>query len=147
LTGAVLVDFESAFDLIQATILIQKLQDLGIRGKLLQWFTSYFENRTIKVKKDDLFSDPLDMIISAPQESFLSGILFAVYINNIVKYLNKSKCVKYADDLVIYFSGKSIKEVQSALQEDIGNLQRWANENGMIISCAKTKCMIFKPSI
>jgi len=29
LTGAVFVDFESAFDLIQSTILIQKLQDLG----------------------------------------------------------------------------------------------------------------------
>jgi len=146
LTGAVFVDFESAFDLIQPTILIQKLQDLGIRGKLLQWFTSYFKNRIIKVKKDDLLSDTLDMLIGAPQGSSLSGILFAVYINNIVKYLNKSKCVKYADDLVIYFSGKTIEEVQSALQEDIDNLQRWAKEHGMIISCTKTKCMIFKPS-
>jgi len=69
--------------------------------------TSY---RSIKrSKKNDLFSDPPGMIIGAPKGSSLSGKLFAVY-NNILKYLEKSKCVKYADDFVIYFSCETIEE-------------------------------------
>jgi len=98
------------------------------------------------VRKDEDFSDPLDMGIGAPQGSSLSGILFAAYINDILKFLTRCKCVNYADDLVIYYSAATVEEVQKNLQEDINNPQMWAKDNGMIISCSKTKCMLLKPS-
>jgi len=145
-TGAVFVDFESAFDLIQPSILLKKLHELGIRGSQLARFQSYFNDRTTRVRKDEEFSDPLNMDIGAPQGSSLSGILFATYINDIMKFLTRCKCVKYADDLVIYYSGRSFEEVQQNLQEDINNLLKWTQENYMKISCGKTKCLLFRPS-
>jgi len=87
------------------------------------------------------------MNIGAPQGISLSGILFAVYINRIVKILKICKCVKYADDLIliIYHSGETTEDVQRKLQEDIDNLQLWAQEYGMVISYNKTKCILFRP--
>jgi len=52
--------------------------------------------------------------------------------------------VKYADDVIIYYSGETTEDVRN-LQEDIDNLQLWAQETGMIISYSKTKCMLFRP--
>jgi len=56
-------------------------------------------------------------------------------------YLKRNKCIKYADDIIIYCSAKTVEEVQKTLQEALDNLQQCAIENVI-----KTKCMLFKPN-
>ena len=41
----VFIDFSKAFNTINHTILLQKLQEYGIRGISLKWFESYLSNR------------------------------------------------------------------------------------------------------
>ena len=45
-----LLDLSSAFDTLQHDILIQRLADIGVRDKALEWFRSYLVDRTTSVK-------------------------------------------------------------------------------------------------
>lgn len=44
------IDFENAFDKVQHSILLDKLERIGVRGQLLSWFVSYLSNRRHRVK-------------------------------------------------------------------------------------------------
>ena len=41
----ILVDLKKAFDTVKHDILLDKLEDYGIRGNTLKWFISYLEDR------------------------------------------------------------------------------------------------------
>ena len=46
-----LIDFSKAFDMVEHTILIKKLQHYGIRGIAVEWLKSYLGNREQKIQQ------------------------------------------------------------------------------------------------
>ncbi|CAL8088493.1 unnamed protein product [Orchesella dallaii] len=78
-----------------------------------------------------------------PQGSTLSGLVFALYLNDLPEKLSNSKSLFYADDLGMHASAETIPEVESKLQSDVDALESWCSENGMKINTQKTKSMLF----
>ena len=72
-----LLDLSAAFDTIDHSILLERLQtSFGIDGLLLKWVKSYLSNRHQKVKIDNNLSNVLPIVYGVPQGSVLGPLLF-----------------------------------------------------------------------
>ena len=96
-TQAVYLDISKAFDRVWHTGLLSKLEAVGIRGKLLNWFRDYLSCRmqatVIKGEKSDFKG----VSAGVPQGSVLGPLLFLIYINDIVNTI-QSVIKLFADD-------------------------------------------------
>ena len=140
--AALFIDLKSAFDTIDPTILIKKLDHIGIRGKMLQVLNSYLQGRKQYVKNGNVESIILDVLIGVPQGSILGPLLFIIYFNDIVK-CSKLSAVLFADDAVFVTQSKSIKLLQRFINHEINLVHEWLVANKLTINLSKTKYIIF----
>ena len=121
-------------------MLLNKLEQYGISGSLLQWFRSYLSDRYQRVALDGTLSDWLPVTSGVPQGSILGPLLFLVYINDMPEYVEQGSSIAlFADDSKLY------RPINSAshhlLQSDLSGLQNWSNDWGMTFNPSKCKVM------
>ena len=145
MVGAIFVDLSKAFDTIGHDLLLRKLQQHGIFGDELAWFTDYLFNRSQVVHMNGVSSQYKAVNCGVPQGSILGPLLFIVFINDLSDHLENSKIVMYADDTVIYFSNNDISIIESSLNKDLCNLADYFDDNELIINLkkGKTESMLF----
>ena len=68
-TGAVFIDLQKAFDMVNHELLLLKLSGLGIVGKSLDWFASYLSNRRIVTFLNNTLSEEYSINNGVPQLS------------------------------------------------------------------------------
>ena len=82
------LDLSKAFDIVNHSIRLSKLDKYGIRNIENQWFTSYLNKRKQKVFVNGVESDFLEVNSGLPQGSIFGPVLFLVFINDIVNATN-----------------------------------------------------------
>ena len=143
LTGAVFIDMRKVFDTVNHTLLLNKLNDLGINGKERTWFTSYLTDRRQLVMYNGTLSEPQAVVSGVPQGSILGPVFFTIYINDLPSHIQTAQVLLYADDTVIFHSSSDTKELKRVLQQDLNYLQIWARENRLSIHPIKTEAVLF----
>ena len=92
-------DFSKAFDKVNLSILMHKLDLLGFQPRFLKWVASYRYNRTQRMIFEDTLSDTINVSSGVPQGSHLGPILFLLLINDISSVIEFSKILLYVDDV------------------------------------------------
>jgi len=145
-TGAILFDFEKAFDTIPHTLMLQKLNKLKCPTKLGKWLKSYLANRHLQIHINKDKSNLRPIKAGLPQGGALSALLFAIYINDIGKELHKCKVnfALFADDTSIWTASSNTKTIQKKLQKATNSLHKYTEKWGMKLNATKTNYIIFK---
>ena len=86
-----------AYNKIDLNILLDKVREGGICGKLGQWIGSFVTDRTQTVKIGASVSDSVNILSGVPQGLVLGPILFLFYIADI-GHKSNSECCIYIDD-------------------------------------------------
>ena len=132
-----LIDYSKAFDVLEHSILLQKLHHYGIRGIALEWFKSYLSDRNQFVTINNTDSSARDISYGVPQGSILGPLLFVIYINDLPGISNIATFILYADDANIIVTGSNMHEVLQKINSIIHDLVNWVNCNGLALNLKK----------
>jgi len=119
--GVVFLDLKRAFEVVDRSVLLKKLQRYGLRAAVLERFKCYLENRSQRVKFNGVLSEPIDVNFGIPQ--VLGPLLFLLYINDITEVMTADCSIRlFADDALIYATGSSRQEINERLNEQMSRV-------------------------
>jgi hypothetical protein len=142
-TIVVFLDLAKAFDTVNHTIFLNKLEAYGIRGDVLDLLKNYLTNRMQCVKVNNNISESMNVTIGVPQGTILGPLLFILYINDMFNFIPDNSLVSYADDTAILCSGKNWEEVQIKVTEWLEIINSWLCMNQLSMNADKTTFITF----
>lgn len=131
------LDMSKAFDRVNHNVLMQKLEQHGIKGNLLAWLSDYLTDRSVQVRVDGAVSNTIAVTSGVPQGSVLGPILFLLYTNDIPK-LVICKIILFADDIKLWARIRSFDDC-TLLQKDLDVLHNWSVENKLPFNFGKCR--------
>ena len=143
-TIALFLDLKKAFNLVDRTILLHKLEYYGFRGVCRDFLYSYLNERKQFVDVESETSSYSDVKYGVPQGSVLGPMLFNLFINDLT-LIEDAKIVLFADDAIIYITHNTFNDCITALNGVISYLFLWLNRNRLIPNLKKTKLMLITP--
>ena len=81
-TALTLLDLSTAFDTMDRTILLRRLDWFGVTEKALNWFKSYLTKRCQRVKLGDSLSSKADLTLESLRVSFILSAFHHLYHSN-----------------------------------------------------------------
>ena len=139
--GTLFVDFRKAFDVVDHSILINKLHLYKFSPNAVRWFQSYLSCRQQAIVCDVGLTDFVKIRSGVPQGSILGPILFLLFINDLPLFLKYCNSDFYADDATFHTNGKDKLTIENNLQSDLSEAKQWSKCNKMYINYQKTSCM------
>ena len=115
----VFIDLKKAFDTVNHSILLRKLEYYGVKAIPLQWFQSYLSGRKQHVSVAGNLSETLEISCGVPQGSVLGPLLFLPYINDLPKISKKLTFLLFTDDTNIYYESSSLLDIQKSVNREL----------------------------
>ena len=144
----VLLDLSVAFDTIDHTILVERLESyFGLSRQTLCWFRSYLENHRQSIVIGDQVSTPSALRYGVPQGSILGPLLFTLYIAPLQDVIARHNLNSffYADDTQLYIAIDPANQALSltALRNCIEDVMRWNTHNMLRLIMLKRRRLYY----
>ena len=121
---------------------MRKLYHQGFRDSINNYLKSYLTGREQYVQVGDFKSDTLTITKGVPQGSIVGPLLFLLYINDIVDYVD-TECVLFADDAAFIISAPTLHGLYDKINKPFDDLNRYLLWNKLVPNLKKSKLMFF----
>ena len=139
--GVIFLDIKKAFDRVYLPGLLYKLESAGVRGRALQWFRNFLQNRCQRTMIGQSVSSVEYLHAGVPQGAILSPLLFSLYMNDITAFTNGDVNL-FADDTSAFTVSDSVADLQCSLQTVADELSSWFSNWALTINVTKTAVMV-----
>lgn len=139
----IFVDLSKAFDTVDHSILLDKLNVLGFRGRAHDLLRSYVSDRFQRVQVADVFSEPRPVTCGVPQGTVLGPILFLLFMNDLLAVDAGGQILSYADDTAVFYSSDSREALQRKAEIGFRKVNCWFRSNRLTVNSEKTKFLVF----
>ena len=137
------LDLSKAFDTINHTLLLKKLESFNLNSDAIDFIHSYLENRTQISKFSNFKSIEENVLSGVPQGSILGPFLFLCFVNDLPEIFgNMCKFMAYADDTQLLVFDKDLENLEKKVLEVINVAQNWYTKNGMKNNASKSEILV-----
>ncbi|KAH9265457.1 hypothetical protein BASA84_001731 [Batrachochytrium salamandrivorans] len=148
-THVLFIDIRKAFDTVPVGALLWKLQNMGFPRRTLAFLKALYTSSSARARAGSLLSDPFPVQRGVRQGCPLSGLLFNLFINDILdgvapitvpglpRETNPIRGLMYANDVAVFAdSEQSLLAASTAIEQ-------WANQWEMQFGVAKCGIISF----
>ncbi|KAH9244102.1 hypothetical protein BASA81_018533 [Batrachochytrium salamandrivorans] len=148
-THVLFIDIRKAFDTVPVGALLWKLQNMGFPRRTLAFLKALYTSSSARARAGSLLSDPFPVQRGVRQGCPLSGLLFNLFINDILdgvvpitvpglpRDTNPIRGLMYADDVAVFADSEQSLLVASTA------IEQWANRWEMQFGVAKCGIISF----
>ena len=145
---AAFLDIKKAFDNVWHNGLKLKIFQLDLPTKMTRCLSDFLVGRIIQVNVNNFLSNQINHKAGVPQGSFLSPLVFLIYVNDLPTPHHKQNSLsQFADDTAQWAFSLNVHIVAKLLQQDLLKLAMWCAKWRIKLNPTKTKVIIFSRSI
>ena len=140
--GVILLDLKKAFDTVNHSILLKKLEYFGFDCSSIAFFSSYLSNRLQQCNVNGFSSELGSISYGVPQGTILGSLLFLIYINDLPNCLQHCTARLYADNSSLNTSGTQLNVIEPLMNADLKHVSSWLIANKLTLNVIKTVYMV-----
>lgn len=141
--AAIYCDISKAFDTIDHTILLNKMENCGVRGNVHRWFKSYLEGRKQCVRILGSVGESVNVTRGVPQGSALGPLLFIIYINDLLRHNWGGNTFCFADDTALVVCAENENSLIEKPNAGVEGLHSWFRSHKMALNHSNTKLISY----
>ena len=143
---AIFLDLSKAFDTLNHTVLLNKLDHYKIRGTCNNWFQSYLYQRSLIAKipiseGKVIYSDKFNINYGTALGSCLGPLLFIIFCNDIHRLPIYGSLILFVDDTTLLNQQNSRQFLEFMLEHDMEILCDWFKANQLSLDMSKMVMM------
>lgn len=144
------VDFKAAFDTVDRDLLLDKMEKMGVSGRLLKMIEKIYNTTTNEVITGEGVTRRFTTVRGVRQGCPISPTLFSMFIEDMDEVWERKNeggtviggekifAMKFADDIVL------VANEEDGLRSMLGSLEKYVERNKLTVNIDKTKILIFK---